>query len=252
MTEAEWLACNDPGPMLKWLVDNGSVSQRKLRLLVCACGRRVEHLMDDESFKVVQEAENIDDSQSNSRSQETAHGVFFLFDYGPQLLRAVRARSQDVSTGYDFWNVNGSLGSALYLAANYVAENDGEFLQAAAKALVTAPNHNPRWAIGIARTRYEEITHQAILSERAAQAETLRCIFGNPFRSSAFDPSCLTAKAVRLAQTIDQERAFDSLSILADLLDDAGYTNQEILSHCRQEGEHVRGCWVVDLILGKK
>ena len=42
------------------------------------------------------------------------------------------------------------------------------------------------------------------------------------------------------------------MPILADALEDAGCTNQDILNHCRGGGEHVRGCWVVDLLLGKE
>jgi len=56
----------------------------------------------------------------------------------------------------------------------------------------------------------------------------------------------------RLAEVITQERAFDLLPILADALEDAGCTNQDILSHCRGPGPHVLGCWVVDLLLGKE
>lgn len=57
---------------------------------------------------------------------------------------------------------------------------------------------------------------------------------------------------VKLAQAIYDERAFDRLPILADALEDAGCTNQDILAHCRGGGEHSRGCWVVDLLLGKE
>ncbi len=56
----------------------------------------------------------------------------------------------------------------------------------------------------------------------------------------------------RIAGTIYTDRAFDRLPILADALEDAGCDNAEILAHCRGGGEHVRGCWVVDLILGKE
>jgi hypothetical protein len=57
---------------------------------------------------------------------------------------------------------------------------------------------------------------------------------------------------VHLAQAICEERAFDRLPILADALEDAGCTNADVLDHCRQPGEHVRGCWVVNLLLGKE
>jgi hypothetical protein len=76
-------------------------------------------------------------------------------------------------------------------------------------------------------------------------------IFGNPFRPVAVDPTWLTSDALALATGIYQDRAFDRLPILADALQDAGCDNDDILNHCRQPGEHVRGCWVVDLVLGK-
>jgi hypothetical protein len=57
---------------------------------------------------------------------------------------------------------------------------------------------------------------------------------------------------VKLAEGIYNDRAFDRLPVLADALEDAGCTEAEILAHCRSGGEHVRGCWVLDLILGKE
>jgi hypothetical protein len=83
------------------------------------------------------------------------------------------------------------------------------------------------------------------------QAESLRDIFGNPFRLATLDRSWLTSTVTSLAQAIYDDRAFDRLPILADALEDAGCTDQDILAHCRGGGEHVRGCWVVDLLLGK-
>ena len=80
----------------------------------------------------------------------------------------------------------------------------------------------------------------------------LRCIFGNPFRPIVADPAWLTPTVQAIAAAIYQDRAFDRLPILADALEEAGCTNADVLLHCRQPGEHVRGCWVVDLVLGKK
>ncbi len=50
---------------------------------------------------------------------------------------------------------------------------------------------------------------------------------------------------------LNDHRAFDRLPILADALEEAGCRDADILGHCREPGEHVRGCWVVDLVLGK-
>jgi hypothetical protein len=66
------------------------------------------------------------------------------------------------------------------------------------------------------------------------------------------DPAWLTSNVVALAKTIYDEQSFDRLPILADALEDAGCDNAEVLNHCRQPGEHVKGCWVVDLVLGKE
>jgi hypothetical protein len=79
-------------------------------------------------------------------------------------------------------------------------------------------------------------------------------LFGNPFRSVTLQPYWLAWNdrcVERLAHPIYDERAFDRMPILADALEDADCDNADILAHCRSGGEHVRGCWVVDLLLGK-
>src|SRR5262249_35289724 len=80
----------------------------------------------------------------------------------------------------------------------------------------------------------------------------LRDVMGNPFSPLEWNSAWQTATVTSLAQAIYNERGFDRLPILADALEDAGCDNAEMLNHCRQVGEHIRGCWVVDLILGKK
>jgi hypothetical protein len=60
-----------------------------------------------------------------------------------------------------------------------------------------------------------------------------------------------TDTAVSLARQMYESREFGAMPILADALQDAGCDNPDILDHCRNPGEHVRGCWVCDLVLGK-
>jgi hypothetical protein len=84
-----------------------------------------------------------------------------------------------------------------------------------------------------------------------SRAALLRCIVGNPFRPGAADPAWLTPSVVALAKAIYDERAFDRLAELADALHDVGCDDAAFLAHCREPGEHVRGCWVVDTIPGK-
>ena len=86
-----------------------------------------------------------------------------------------------------------------------------------------------------------------------AQTRLLRDIVGNPFRPLTFDHSWGTTDVMLLAQGIYADRAFDRMPILADALQDAGCDNADILDHCRDTNQvHVRGCWVVDLVLGKQ
>jgi hypothetical protein len=79
----------------------------------------------------------------------------------------------------------------------------------------------------------------------------IRDIFGNPLRPVRVNPSWLTSDVAVLGRVVYDERAVDRLPILADALEDAGCTDGAILEHCRGPGPHVRGCWVVDLLLGK-
>jgi hypothetical protein len=88
-------------------------------------------------------------------------------------------------------------------------------------------------------------------AELVAQAKLLREIFGDPFRPLSVDPSWLTLHLVELAQTIYDDRGYDRMPALADALEEAGCDHQEILAHCRGPGPHVRGCWLLDLILEK-
>lgn len=66
----------------------------------------------------------------------------------------------------------------------------------------------------------------------------------------ALDPSWLTSDVRDLARTIYNECTFEDLPILSDALLDAGCENEEMIAHCRSAGPHLRGCWVIDLLLG--
>jgi hypothetical protein len=99
------------------------------------------------------------------------------------------------------------------------------------------------------RKRFEQIRHYI---SPFVSAAVLRDIFGNPFRSVAFSPAWRTSTAIGIATLMYDTRNFGAMPILADALQDAGCEDDAILSHCRDEnGIHVRGCWVVDLVLGK-
>jgi hypothetical protein len=89
---------------------------------------------------------------------------------------------------------------------------------------------------------------------RAQHCDLLRDIAGNPFHPVIIPLSVLAwsgGTVVKLAQTIYEERLWEDLPILADALEDAGCTDADVLAHCRAGGQHARGCWLVDLLLGK-
>jgi hypothetical protein len=97
---------------------------------------------------------------------------------------------------------------------------------------------------------------------RAAErrlCEQLTALARNP-RDTCRDPSRLvtfplawrTDTALALARHMYESQDFSAMPILADALQDAGCDNADILDHCRGPGPHVRGCWCVDLLLGKQ
>ena len=94
------------------------------------------------------------------------------------------------------------------------------------------------------------------LVKRKRKASIIRDLFGPfPFRAVTLNrgwPAWNDGAVGKMARTIYDERAYDLLPLLADALEDAGCTDKDILGHCRGGGDHVRGCWVVDLVLGKK
>ncbi|VTR92802.1 Uncharacterized protein (Fragment) OS=uncultured bacterium PE=4 SV=1 [Gemmata massiliana] len=80
----------------------------------------------------------------------------------------------------------------------------------------------------------------------------LRDIFGNPFRPVTFSPSWRSSTAVALASQMYESRDFGAMPILGDAHPRCGMRQRDVLDHCRGPGPHVRGCWVMDGVLGKK
>ena len=99
----------------------------------------------------------------------------------------------------------------------------------------------------MARPAWREGGERATLEQIALA----RDIFGNPFRPVAFDPAWRRADTTGIAARMYESREFSAMPILADALEESGCTNADVLLHCREPGVHVRGCWVVDRVLGK-
>jgi hypothetical protein len=128
---------------------------------------------------------------------------------------------------------------------NYVGWSERELTEAAAAGKV----HQAAWAAWKAAFLAQPWHN----GQRRRQCALLREMIGNPFRSAVLDPTWLHWNGetiARLAQKMYEDGHFGDLPILADALEEAGCDNADVLAHCRG-GDHVRGCWVVDLILQK-
>jgi hypothetical protein len=232
MTEDEWLACADPSPMVRLLWEAGS--KRKLRLFAVACCRRVVHLVPDPRLRA-----------SVSAVEGLADGLV-----PTERLEAVAAAWRAAPMPEGGWlNPAFAATCALKHLPGLYPHDDPAGLLLDVFELIHMAAAGPQAAVN------SEAWQAAYAAEQRAECLLLRDIFGPlPFRPIVLDPSwlCRNGATVRgLAEGIYDEWAFDRLPILGDALEEAGCANAEILDHCRHGGPHVRGCWVVDLILGK-
>jgi hypothetical protein len=218
MTEAAWLAATEPEQMLDYLKGDGS--DRKFLLFACGCCRRIWPLVTD------------------IRSQRAVEMIERHADHP-----VVEPEYNTV-----FWDAQDATGDE-----DKDFEDDPAY-HAAEAAYSTIPGSEKCRPVfnAMATAGYAA---RACLErrevEKRAQTDLLRDIFGNPFRPVTFSPHWRTPTVVALARQMYESRDFSPMPILADALQDAGCGNDDILSHCREPVPHVRGCWVVDLVLGK-
>jgi hypothetical protein len=228
MTEAEWLACSNPN----WLLEPTEhiFPTRKVTLWACASCRRVWHLLPDAHREVLEAVEasceradylvGTVDEDLQSRVSLPGWG---LDPSIPQERRAVR------------WLATGAYKLAVEGAATALAR----------ESFGSVPRRNQTEL----QSRYQVIWRD----EQAFHAVLARDVVGNPFCPVTFDPAWSTSTVVAIAKGMYDSRDFSAMPILADALQDAGCENEDVLTHCRDEQHpHVRGCWVVDLVLGKE
>jgi len=241
LTEADWLSGPHPDAMLYHLGDR--VSVRQLRLIGVACCRRLSRWVRAEaSLPVLDVAERYADGLASEEERQTAHRAVREASWPNRAAGGDRWREQ-VGV-FVRWVLLGVLESDRYVQINRVDHRN------AARAAYAA-GHRGRTAGKNAAALAGEA---AQVAEVAAQVQTIRDVVGNPFRSATIDPAWLAwsgGLVVKLALGAYEERDFACLPVLADALEDAGCIDEVILSHLRSPGPHVRGCWAVDLILGK-
>jgi hypothetical protein len=229
MTEAEWLAETDVSRMLRFLRDQ--VGPRKFRLFACACCRRVWEGLSPGQRRAVELAE-------------------CYADRGVRLaeLKAARPGFRDEPGAHwaAVWAARAAAAPRDISHSAGAAARDCRDVRAALDWPTPEPPDPQRWL---------KAGDAIKVAEEAVQRKLLRDIFGNPFHPAAVDPGWRARQggtAARLARGIYDEGRFADLPVLADALEEAGCADEAVLAHCRGGGPHVRGCWVLDLLLGKK
>jgi hypothetical protein len=264
MTEQEWWACNDPLKLLKKA--RFRLFKRKSRLFACACCRCTwDLLVDDRSKKAVETAERHADSlATDDELGKAANAAMQVHD---KLFRLVGKKGSSID-----WAAAIAAGANPFSSAKNASwmaptprcfevrqRGKNDFDDILLFPCAIQPRAAPmRFLLGNWRvTKLDQV--QATGAEKSVQATLIRDIYGNPFYPiPLIDASWLTPAVTEIAIVAYAERVQPSgrlngarLAALADALQEAGCDNEEILAHLRGPGPHVRGCWALDLILGK-
>ncbi|HEV3142578.1 MAG TPA: hypothetical protein VGZ47_01710 [Gemmataceae bacterium] len=220
--EQTWFTGNDLAAMKRLACV--SFAERKLRLFGCACCRRIWPLLNRKKLRqAIEVAERFADGLASDEERERAY--------------------RSVAKSIQYFDLDSTQGQEELHAAVYILSNSN-----------FAGNHAPEMALDAVAAAHR---HQPSIREAEARAQMnlLRDIFGPLlFRWIRFADEwhewkhgCLR----KLARTIYEDERFDLLPILSDALQEAGCTDAELLAHCHAKTPHVRGCWVVDWILGR-
>jgi hypothetical protein len=245
MTEAEWLACEDPIELLRPIWTSARGSERHLRLFAVACCRRSSAWFPTPEYH-----------GALVTAEQYADGLVCENDLIAE--RKAFPQERDLRVAAESITTLPNLAAAAYHAARAVGE-----------ALAGNPHHDAycfridqvafrvaRATAHAAETRDGESTEDTLTFVYYQIWKSLgvlvREVFGNPFRPPTFSQEWRTDTALALARQMYESRDFGAMPILADALQDAGCASEGLLAHCRGPGPHVRGCWVVDLVLGKQ
>jgi hypothetical protein len=229
MTEQEWLHSADLRKMLQFLGE--SANQRRLRLFALACCRQVESFLTHKRSRLALEM-----------LEQILEGGL-----GPEHLPQAGELAQ---SAYFQTRTNDSAGRAVMMACYTNA------LSAACDAAAAASKTLEQFAREATRQQGMQPTRvPGSLSPGAIIRRThcgwLRDVFGPPNRPTPDVSAWLGGPVLTMARTIYQEQSFGDLPILADALEEAGCDHAGILAHFRHAADHVRGCWALDLVLGR-
>jgi hypothetical protein len=217
VTEADWLACDNPNFAVA-VVRAKNPSRRKARLAAAAGLRHFWPELSAVQRRAVEAAERYADGESFYHEMQAT---------------TVRIAS-------------GQVGTLAWAVARVTHRVAAEALWPATCVFLPVVDSSPVY------TNPPFPDGRAFAERSRPMLDIFRCVYGNPFRPTAVAPGWRTTAVLGLARAVYDGRAFDRLPILADALEDAGCDHPAMLAHCRDGGPHVRGCWVIDGILGRK
>jgi hypothetical protein len=226
MTEAQWLTATDPFELLDSV--EAYTTERKTRLFADACCRRLARFLATERSRNAIEVSDLYADGLASDAQLTS------------AVSEADAAGPDVGLRHAVGRVGLTAAKAVIFLTPDLFVTD--VIIGVMQAMV----------LSAGGTLAHDAAREAYRAESAAHASLLRDVFGNLFRPTAVDPAWRTDTVLTLARQMYDSRDFSAMPILADALQDAGCDSDEILSHCRGPGPHVRGCWVIDRVLGKQ
>lgn len=245
LTEEEWLSCPLPSLMLRYLyrVSNG----RKRRLFAVACCRRITPLIPPRFLPLVDVAEAYADGRA---TREQLWEAWMCAGWMKEPDDTMLAEGQTRPCEYD-----DTLTDADERTINcvYRVTNPPETYDIVTDWVDDAANWVALNAANAAAFLPEAGTWEKtkLWAEWAYQADVLRDIYGNPFRPLHFSPQWRTPEVLALAQDIDASGMFEQMPQLGEGLQGAGCQEEAVLEHCGSHTPHVRGCWVIDALLGK-
>jgi hypothetical protein len=236
----------------KWHELYGKGSERKSLLFACSCCRLAWHLMPDHCHRLVETVEQYADHHIAGNALIAAFDGYYSSHFVlPESLGSAQAAESVAHLGWK-WRWRG-VNQDFWYTASRVARSAAEAL---AKSI---PWDEARHS--------EVLLLQDIYGEETAPVSSGRSIVRRGWHAAVkalfgikqadggktvFDPNWRTSTVVAIARGMYESRDFATMPILSDALQDAGCENEDILNHCRSDSPHVRGCWVVDLILGKQ
>jgi hypothetical protein len=235
VTEEAWLGWDDrPAVLANFALPH--VSDRKLRLfMIGCCGLVADAMVDDRSKRAVEMAVRYVDGEAGESELRAAHDA------------AVAARMLTPyhrDPGYRAMNPQ-------YAAAGLASGATGSIDR---KPTEDMPDG---WmSICAAATTSDSVILQTCVAAAGDPligpkiSTILRDICGNPFDRVRWDDKWSLPRVIALANTIYDRNEYGRLAELADAMEEEGCREQSVLDHCRSSGPHVKGCWVLDLVLG--